>query len=149
MIEFEFEGRFGSAASSYHVLYSDTVRTTRHYFGAFIGLHLGYGVINFKSTSIYLLGGLGYDGFDSVEITTPGENSNVEIGSLNVNGGIGIQHFPKKGGYLGAELLYNAIHYQNPGGTPLDGNGITLRLTFGFIYQTYRSHRHSVFFPLI
>jgi hypothetical protein len=34
--------------------------------------------------------------------------------------------------YVGLLARYNFIRYSNPGGTPLDGNAITLDLIVGF-----------------
>jgi hypothetical protein len=44
---------------------------------------------------------------------------------------LGVHHFGKKGNLFGVMLLYNFVGYQNPGGTPMDGNAVTLRIIFG------------------
>ena len=132
LAEFAMEFRFGEAIHHYEVLYKNSVEISHKYFGGFIGFHVGYAVANLKNTSIYLLGGLGLDGFDAIEIDDQHDQA-VSINSLNLNSGLGFQHYDKKGGYWGIELLFNLIHYQNPGGTPLNGNGVTLRLTRGGI----------------
>jgi hypothetical protein len=131
--EFEMECRFQQSANNYKVVYQDSLRTTRSFFGGFIGLHFGYGIINFKRTSIYLMGGFGYDGFDAVNGNDTDQNPGLSINSFNLNSGLGIQHFGKAGGYWSLEALYNNEWYKNPGGTPLQGDSLTIRFSIGGI----------------
>jgi hypothetical protein len=141
--DFEMGLRFNRSAHDYQVLYNDTLRTTHHYLGYSVAMAIGYGVANFKDTSVYILAGLGFDSFDSVQVPqTPNNDDNAAgLNSFKMITGIGMQHFPKKGGYWGVELLYNTLYYQNPGGTAVDGNAVTLRLVFGRIFETSRYRR--------
>ena len=124
------EFRFIKAEREYTVQYQGAPEKTNHYFGGFIGLHVGYAFLNSGNNSVYGLGGFGLDGFDAIEEDYQHENS-VSINAFNKNVGIGIRHFDNKGRFIGIEILYNFINYKNPGGSPLDGNGFSVRLLFG------------------
>jgi hypothetical protein len=125
------EFRFLDAANSYTVMYEGAPLTQKKYFGGYLGMHVGYAVVCMPMNTVYVLTGCAYDGFDAVD----GDDTHqaLTINSLNVNFGAGIHHFGKKGGLLGVELTYDIINYNNPGGTPLNGNAITLRLSVGFL----------------
>jgi hypothetical protein len=129
LYELNLEFRFINAANNYTVIYDGAPLTQNKYFGGFIGMHVGYGVVCMPMTTIYMLTGVGYDGFDVVE----GDDTHdpMSINSLNVNFGAGVHHFGKQGSLLGMELTYDVINYNNPGGTPLNGNAFNLRLIIG------------------
>jgi hypothetical protein len=97
--EFEMEFRFLRAPHDYKVVYQDTLQSTHYYLGGFIGLHFGYGIINFKRTSIYVMGGFGYDGFDAISGDDTDQNPGMSINSFNLNTGICRR-------YLGHLILY-------------------------------------------
>ena len=128
--DFAVEFRFIKAERDYTVLYQGAQEKTNHYFGGFMGLHVGYAFLNTVNNSVYGLGGFGLDGFDAIEQDSQHEHS-VSINAFNKNLGIGIRHFDNKGRFIGIEILYNFVNYKNPCGTPLDGNGFSVRLLFG------------------
>lgn len=129
------EFRFLNAAHEYTVLYQGVPETTKGYFGGLIGAQFGYAFLNSENTSAYAFGGLGLDGFDAIDQDTQHEDA-VSINVLNKNLGLGVRRSFKNIGFFGVEILYNFIHYHNPGGTPLDGNSVSLRFLFGRLRST-------------
>ena len=142
--------RFVKSPSSYTVVYEDSLISTRHFFGGYIGLDVGYELLRTPFTRVYLLGGIGYDGFEALE-SDPGvdDDPSRSIGSLNLNTGLGGKWFLNDSmGYLGLELRYNFVNYNNPGGTDFTGNALSVRLLVGILgnytKQTgLRSLRHE------
>jgi hypothetical protein len=129
MWDLNFELQLGSAPSSYRVVNnSDTIRSCR-FNGMYFGLNLGYNLVNVKKSSIFLTGGVGGSGFTTVQ--GDDNHDGRSISAFNKNFGLGIHHFGRNGKLVSAMLLYNVINYENPRGTPLDGNAVTLRLMFG------------------
>jgi hypothetical protein len=129
MWDFNLEFQLGGTYLPYYVIYNGTKVPSNRYGAAYLGLNFGYSLISVKKSVIYLTGGIGGSGFTAI----PGDDDNKElsINSFNKNCGLGIQHFGKNGKFFSGMLLYNFIDYQNPGGTPMDGNAVTIRLIFG------------------
>jgi hypothetical protein len=129
MWDFNLEFQLGGTSTAYNVIYNGVPTTSNHYGGNYIGLNFGYSLVSVKKSVVYLTGGIGGTGFVAVK----GDNDHdaLSINSFTTNCGLGLHHFSKKGNLFGAMLLYNFVDYQNPGGTPMDGNAVTLRLIYG------------------
>ncbi|MEQ8338126.1 MAG: hypothetical protein RIA62_12310 [Cyclobacteriaceae bacterium] len=127
--------RFVKSPSPYAVVYEDSLMSTRHFFGGYVGLDLGYELLQTPTTRLYLLGGIGYDGFDTLESDPDVDDEpSRSIGSLNLNTGVGNKWFINESmGYLGLEVRYNFVNYRNPGGTDFTGNTLSVRLLFGIL----------------
>jgi hypothetical protein len=127
--DINLEFQLGGTSTAYQVIYDSLPTTSNRYGGAYIGLNFGYSLISVKKAVIYLTGGIGGTGFTAVR----GDNDHdpVSINSFTKNVGLGMHNFGKKGNLLGIMLLYNFVGYQNPGGTPMDGNAVALRIILG------------------
>jgi hypothetical protein len=125
------EFRFGRPKQPYITQYQGAPLQTRHYFGGYIGLDVGYELRSYATSKLYFLAGVAMDGFDAVKgsKTVKGKS----LFSLNLNGGMGWRWFMQDGTYLGFELRHNFNHYTNPGGTDLSGNSLTGRLLIGLL----------------
>jgi hypothetical protein len=134
-----FEGvlefRFIDSANPYSANYQGQMIQTKHYGGYFMGLNVGYGFMNFKYDSFQLLGSIALDELEVVPEDDNVPNSGLAIDAFSPGVGIGYQHFGKEGGYWGVQVLYHRLTYRNPGGTPLDGNGVTIRISLGLIAE--------------
>jgi hypothetical protein len=130
MWEINGEFQMGDTNTPYTVVNNNGVSTTSSlYEGTYLGLNFGYSLITIKRSVFYLTGGVGWTGF--VAINGDDNTSQLSINTLTSNYGMGFQHFGKKGTLVGAALLFNYLNYQNTGGTPMDGNAVTFRLTIG------------------
>tara|TARA_Y100001980_G_C14556930_1_gene354943 strand:+ start:159967 stop:161136 length:1170 start_codon:yes stop_codon:yes gene_type:complete len=127
--------RFVNSPSTYTVLYEDSLISTKYFLGGYIGADVGYELLRTPTTRVYMLGGIGYDGFDTLESDPDVDDEpSKAIGSLNLNTGIGSKWFINESmGYLGLEVRYNFVNYRNSGGTDFTGNALSVRLLFGIL----------------
>ena len=127
--------RFGyPTPQTYTFLRHDTAYATNYYDGGYVGFEYTRYVLHRKRVDFGLTSGIGYDYFDvadgwSNHIDNPGLPLNV--GSFDFNNGIRLKYFLRRKAYIGLTAKYHFIHYNNAGGTNLDGNAFTLDLSFG------------------
>jgi hypothetical protein len=142
MIDATLEFRFGNSPNTYFVKKNDSLYSTTHFFGGFIGVELGYELMRYKLHELDILGGCGWDGFDALEIGKTNDPNRVtkSINALNLNLGVGYRKYLKNKSYVGIEMRYNVIDYQNRSGTDLTGNTVTVRLKFGTSRNLYRDN---------
>lgn len=128
--------RFTSAKERYAYRDGNRLDTTNHFFGGYIGLDLGYELFTIGKQQFEIVGGAGYDGFDT-------RNSNDDqkghsIGSLNLN--IGFRHklyvSRYHDYYIGFHGRYNLVKYGTDGGSDLSGNTLSIQLIFGRVSST-------------
>jgi hypothetical protein len=127
--------RFGyPTPQTYTFLRRDTLYSTNYYDGGYVGFEYTRYLLHRKYLDIGLTSGIGYDYFSvadgwSNHADNPGLPLNV--GSFDFNNGIRLKYFFKRKAYIGLTAKYHLIHYDNSGGTNLDGNAYTLDLSFG------------------
>jgi hypothetical protein len=92
---------------------------------------------------IDLLGGIGLDGMDVLNIGKPEDPNRItkSLNSLNLNLGIGFRHYFQNRTYWGIEARYNFVNFKNTGGTDLTGNTISIRLNIGLSRNYYADRR--------
>ncbi len=127
--------RFIKTPLTYDVLHDGNLLSTDYFLGGYVGGDVGYQLLKFKNSRYYLLGGVGWDGFDALEPDPEVDNEpSKTLGSLNLNLGMGTKwHYKGDRNYLGIEARYNFVNYNNPGGTDLSGNTMSIRLLFGVL----------------
>lgn len=130
LFDIDLEFRVNKASHTYAVQYLGDTVATDHYFGGFLGVNAGFELLRQKDYSIYALAGFGLDGFDAIETQNYNQPS-MSINAFAKNVGIGIYHVFEDRTLIAFQAQYSFINYQNPGGTPLDGNGILLRIIIG------------------
>ncbi len=159
-VGFSFGGRVNKfsidAGMNFRFVYSDkdyivrvdtTYYNTNYFFGGYIGLNAAYELYRKKAHEFAVIGGFGYDGMDAL----PGNNNNnnnnsnnqtkgptKSLNSANANIGLEYRLYIRKTtnsrqifNYLGCALKYNYMHYDNAGGTNLNGNAIAFTLIYG------------------
>jgi hypothetical protein len=133
LIDGVLELKLGNSPNVYFVQKDDSLYSTTHFFGGFLGLELGYELMNFKSFEVDFLAGSGWDGFDVLSIGSSSDPNRITktISALNFNLGIGFRKYFRNRSYIGIETRYNFINYSNPKGTDLSGNTLTIRLKHG------------------
>ena len=135
--------KFGKSPNQYKVFYKDSLWNTNHFFGGYIGLDAGYELIKTEKHGLAIIGGIAYNGFDALKDGNNDceEDISKSINSLNLNLGIGYKYYPTHWNYFGVEAKYNYLNYQNPGGSDLSGNAITINLIYGFSSNRYAINR--------
>ena len=127
--------KFLATPTRYQTIYRDSLKSTNHFFGGYIGLDVDRELLRWQKSEIDVLAGIAYDGFDAIKADNNNNNNNNNgktIGSLNLNVGIGYKRYVKRGtNYWGIQGKYNFLNYKNTGGTDLSGNVYTLNLVWG------------------
>ncbi len=126
--------KFGRSPNVYQVYVNDSIWNTNYFFGGYMGVDLGFDLLQLKRSSLSLLGGVAFDGFDALKVSDQNSNNNINksLNSLNLNFGLGYKYSINKFNYLGLDIKYNFVDYRNPRGTDLSGNVFTVNLVYGF-----------------
>ncbi|WP_118975468.1 hypothetical protein [Taibaiella koreensis] len=133
--------RFMSTPGTYKVIKDDSLYTTRSFIAYYLGLDFNYALYGHKRHSLELVGGMGLDGMnprlaDKGSGTDQSKAVYQDLHSFNINAGPGYK-FWTRSWYLGVELKYHALFYNNRGGTDLSGHAITLGLVLGGVLTPY------------
>lgn len=127
-----FNIAFGNTRKDYQVVADQQLYNTRTFVGIALGLDFGLEVAKGKTTSLFIMPGLAYRGFES--LNPDPETSDLPprfIGSLSPNLALYLRNATPKG-HFGIQARYNLVNFKNTGGTDLSGNVFTLGLVFGF-----------------
>jgi hypothetical protein len=134
--DFTMALRFVPTPEPYTVLRQDSLYSVHNFFGGYIGLDYARYIVQSRRFEMGPLAGVGFDGFDVndgySDSHPTGPPAPFSINSLNLNGGWRINYFFDPNHYIGVLGRYNLIWYSNPGGTPLDGNAVSIDLIVGF-----------------
>jgi hypothetical protein len=128
--------RFGyPTPKTYTFLRYDTLYSTNYYDGGYIGFEDTRYLLHRKYLDVGVTSGIAYDYFsvaDGWSYHSGGPDLiPLNVGSFDFNNGIRLKYFFKRKAYIGLTAKYHLIHYDNSGGTNLDGNAYTLDLSFG------------------
>jgi hypothetical protein len=136
--------KFGKPKNEYTYMQNGYSDTTNSFVGGYFGIDAERKILSFGKNEVSILAGLGYDGFDAVNVNTedsdPNNDVSYMIGSLNTNFGLGFRHFTNNGTYYGLKAIYNIVNYNNPGGTYLSGNTVSISLTLGVFYNQKKAY---------
>jgi hypothetical protein len=124
--------RFVSTPSSYTVIRNDSAYSRNFYEGGFVGLDYTRYLVHGLRWEAGPIIGTGVDFFDI-------DNGNDEFSYLspseltafNFNIGLRYNYFITPRCFLWISARYHFLHYNNPGGTPLDGNAFSLEIIIG------------------
>ena len=137
-VDLAFGVKFANTPNTYQVYKDDIVWNTNYFLGWYVGMDTGYELFRLWNNSIDLIGGIAWDGFDSLNEKKEGckdEKMSNNIHSINLNIGLGYKfHFKERGynqRYIGIDVKYNFVNYKNPHGTNLGGNTYTVNLIIG------------------
>lgn len=134
--------RFGPSDEEYSFLYQDELLTDDKWSSVYIGAEYTYDILRSNKFDIGLSSGIGYESITAVEGDDDEDIDGKFLESLNTNLGMVFKYkYGRNGGYVGLNLRYNWVDYSNRGGTPLQGNYLNLRLTFGKTISYERSER--------
>lgn len=147
-VEINLNFRFLKSPNYYNVVAEQNLYKTNHYFGGYFGIDGMYQLIKKKKNGLELLGGVAFDGMDALKTNSKDEDAiSKSINSLNLNMGVGYRLYIRQRNrvvrqwgqykvenwtsYLAIQAKYNVINYKNAGGTPLNGDGITIGVIYG------------------
>lgn len=133
--------RFLKSKNEYTFMKDGIEETTDVFFGGYIGLDLERVLLKGKRNEFSILAGVGYDGFETMNTNTEDDNPDNDegnsINSLNTNFGLGYRFYLKNNLYMAVQGKYNVLNYNNPGGSSMSGDCITISfLVGGFEYQS-------------
>ena len=123
----------GNTSRPYHVVVANQLYETKTFMGIAIGLDLGAEVVKGRNTSLFMLPGIAYRGFET--LNTDPEHSTLPskfIHSFSPNFGLYLRNKYSPRGHIGLQMRYNLVNFKNEGGTDLSGNLFTMGLVFGF-----------------
>jgi len=133
MVDLSLIIRFVSTPNYYKVYSQNTVMTTRHFLGGYIGIDIGREMWRRGKSELDVVGGIGYDGFEAIKEDVDAGINSKSINSLNINIGVGYRYYYKKSGpYVSLQPRLNTVNYANKGGSDLSGNTVSIRLIWGF-----------------
>jgi len=131
--------KFLKSKNEYTIMRDGNIETTDTFFGGYIGADIERELFKFGKNEFDLLAGIGFDGFQSINVNTEDDDPNNDVGhsihSLNTNFGLGYRHFLSKRTYLGLQGKYNIVNYVNSGGTNLTGDNLTISLVLGGFFN--------------
>jgi len=131
--DFTIAFRFINTAHPYAVLQQDSLYSENSFFGGYIGIDYTRYLFQSRRFEAGPRMGIGIDGFDvGGGESQGGPPSPKSINSLNLNVGCRMNYYFDPVHFIGLAGRYNFIQYSNPGGTPLDGNAITIEVIVGF-----------------
>jgi len=132
---FTIDFKFINSPNEYYILKDGITDTTNYFFGGYLGIDIDRELIKMNKHEIDLLGGIGYDGFETLNTNTEDDNPDNDDGhsvnSLNINFGLGYRYYYTRNRYIGLQGKYNFVSYNNDGGTNLLGNCLTIFLSIG------------------
>lgn len=143
MADINFNIRWINAPNTYIIIANNYKYRSTYFFGTYAGLDCGYRLFGNRN-EIDLLGGVAWDGFNSFQKNSNNTNSDNNttkiISTLNLNAGLCyrffVSHKVKNNyeyhSYLALQAKYNFLHYNNAGGTNLDGNAFSIGLAYGW-----------------
>lgn len=141
--------RFVRSPNYYTVVRNDTAFTNDYYVGYYLGLDMGYAFLRNKTNELALLGGVAMDAIQAIANTSTSSESNGKaLYSLNLNGGVGYKLYlshrkrlhDEAHSYLGVQVKYNWLMYDNKGGTDLGGSALTFTLLYGGVFKSYHKY---------
>lgn len=134
--------RAGPSKEDYSFVYNDSLISGHSWTGMYVGLEYTFDFIHTAKLDVGISPGIGYDRITALTTDNDYGEDPLFLGSFNKNVGIVIKYkFGKTGGYLGWHLRYNWVDYKNPGGTPLEGHYLNIRLTIGSLWDYFRQSR--------
>jgi hypothetical protein len=132
--EFDIDAalRFGNSPNPYIILRNDTLMSRTYYDGGNFNFNYTRYLIHHTRWEVGISGGAGIDYMDFTSGNPPTADwSPTEITSFDLNFGFRYNWYFSKHGFLGLVARYHFLSYNNPGGSPFDGNGATIDIIVG------------------
>lgn len=125
--------KFGKPGKPYMAKREGVWEETDEFFGGYIGLEVGYDILQARRHEIQLSGGVAFDGIDVFKEDKKNNLKAVSANSLNLNVGVGYRFYTGRDFYLGLRARYNFVDYSRNGNIKQAGNVVTLGLQVGWL----------------
>jgi len=125
--------RFANTPSPYVILRNDTLMSRTFYTGGNISLDYTRYLIHRNRWEIGLSTGVGIDFIDVASGNPSPDWSPTEITCFDLNFGFRYNWYFAKHGFVGLVARYHFLNYNNPGGSPFDGNAVTIDIIVGHV----------------
>lgn len=139
--------RFGKSSNEYLVKYNDStiLSTDNFYLSLYSGLSAQIEMGSSSFARYFFSVGVGIDGFTALKKEPPQVTDGKSIGSMNYNFGFGyrIYSHANENASLVFEVSYNKIDYDNIGGSSMNGNTFSLRISVGIQQKWTRQTRQD------
>jgi hypothetical protein len=131
--EWDFDAalRFGNTPQPYIILRNDSLMSRTYYDGGNASFDYTRYLIHHTHSEIGVSGGVGVDFIDFISGNTKPDWSPTEITCFDLNFGFRYNWYFCKHGFLGLVARYHFLSYNNPGGSPFDGNAATIDIIVG------------------
>ncbi len=125
--------KFANSANKIHVRKDDSIYLTNRFFGGYAGVDFNYSLARKGNHQFDFIGGVGWDFLEVLKVSQPEQDEDLtqSINGINLNAGVSYKYNFRYWSYIGLDIKYNYVDYQNPGGTDLSGHPITMALVFG------------------
>lgn len=130
--------RFVKTPRPYTILRNDTLLSRNFYEGGNLSLTYIRYLVHSPRHEFGLTAGVAADFIDFANDAKDVDWSPTEIVTFDVNLGLRYNYLIGKHGFLGFAARYHFLNYCNPGGSSLEGNGVTLDVIIGAV----GSYRH-------
>jgi hypothetical protein len=110
-----------------------------------VGLEFGKKIKLAKQVDLTGLLGIGYDGFDAIEIPQNSNEKGKSISTLNTNAGFMLRWKFTPFKYLALRSQYHLLNYKNDGGTDLYGDAFTFKIQYGFVSNNKMATLYRIF----
>jgi|GEM_PF-1011293 len=121
--------------NAYNVLRDTTLYSSTYYDGGYIGLDYTHYVVHHPHFDMGYTLAMAYDYFDAFDGISDYQDLSglqpINIGCLDVNGGVQCKYFIGRGPCIGIQVKYHLLNYCNHGGTDLTGHAFTIDLFIG------------------
>ena len=108
---------------------------TNYYLGFYMGADFGYRLNTKGENGVYVLAGIGYDGFDAFSYDYEDVDNAPTADSFNFNFGSGYRVALKNGKFIGLQVKYNVVDYSHSHIVEFTGNTVTVDIVFGGVTQ--------------
>lgn len=127
-----FDVRFFDTNKTIQIALTDTIMLeVGNFMGARIAFEGAYSIIKANPYSVDVFLGAGYEWFEMFKSWQDRRGDIFSSPALSV--GLTCRYFFPNRSHFGISSAYHLLWFDNPGGTPLDGNAITVSLQIGIL----------------
>lgn len=130
---------FGDTSRPYTTEIGNQLVSTNNFLQVQAGFQAGFDLLNSANHSLFVTGGVGYDGIDPTSHADRDAGRTATLHSININTGLTLHRRFDRGNMFSIMVNYHIVNYNNPGGTDLSGNVLTFGVAYGIITRSYSS----------
>ncbi len=132
LLQLQLSLGFLEAPQAYTAEIGGTLYETTDFLQVYAGIHTGFDMLSNPRHSLYITGGVGYDGIDPRNNAEREEGVKGMIHALNINAGITYHRIFEGNRFFSIIVKHNFVDYRNNGGSDLSGNVVSIGIGYGF-----------------